>query len=198
MIRQAAKGAAQNKRPQKNHPDFAKMTSLEVAQYIKALMHRHQWGNRETAKHIGYSPAYVTQHLRLLELPEIFTPLINRIAPSEIYKLSVLHAKKPELVEHWLHHNPEPTNRDLTRFLKEARDPNYATTYIRQSKGFPYHFVGKHDGNEVKILLDRKPTDDMVWVHFTKSGIIREIKSDKLTRIHLENKKPQESISRRK
>lgn len=106
------------------------LTSREIAGYIGRQV-RSGIKKSEVAKKLGKSPAYVTQHLTLLDLPEPISDLYQSGALSDvtvINDLVGLFKRFPEEVGSWASEAGQEFTRGAVRLLKEfleerERDP---------------------------------------------------------------------------
>lgn len=108
------------------------LTAREIADYIgRELAAGKKKG--EIAKAIGKSPAYITQHVTLLDLPE---PIAEAFASGRASDVTVVnelvtaYKKAPDAVEAWLADDNQELTRGSVKLLREyldeksGRDPN--------------------------------------------------------------------------
>lgn len=183
----------------KKRRDFSRSNNLDVAQYIRSTMAEKNMSRAEIAKHIGYSLAFVDQHLRLLTLPKIFMPLIIGVSDySAVYRLGTLYDKQPKMVERWIKNNPHPSNAEIRHFIRKAAKEEHEDAHLRDDSASAYQITGKHFDHEGVILLDRGATSGKVWMQFTKSRQIREVNANAIRKLRLIHKDQTASMAETK
>ncbi len=120
------------------------LTAREIADYIgRELANGKKKG--EIAKAIGKSPAFVTQHATLLDLPE---PIAKAFQGGRcrdvtlIYDLVGLHKKHSEGVARWLADADQEITRGSVRLLKEFLEANLGDEGDQDGEG-----AGDDEGN---------------------------------------------------
>jgi ParB family chromosome partitioning protein len=124
------------------------LTAREIADFIgRELAKGKKKG--EIAKEIGKSPAFVTQHVTLLDLPESIAQVFNNGRAKDVTVVNELvtaYRKNPEEVQVWLADGSQEMTRGSVKLLREfldakrsheAGDPDLKTTdenSIRQSE----------------------------------------------------------------
>ena len=116
------------------------LTAREVADFIgRKLTAGKKKG--EIAKMLGKSPAFVTQHVTLLDLPE---PIAEAFASGRANDVTVVnelvsaYKKAPEEVEAWLGDESQELTRGSVKLLKEflddkGRDPNTVDAFTNKT-----------------------------------------------------------------
>ena len=146
----------------------------------------------EIGRSIGKSPAFITQHVALLDLPESLAEIFNSARCQDVTVINDLlsaYKKHPEDVDRFLQDADEEITRGQVRmfkgFLAQRRsggdaglfDP--ATDYGAGIPEKPVHrpvrlahvCVG-FGSRQGKLLLDRSPlSEDSAWVMFTDGEV---------------------------
>lgn len=116
------------------------LTAREVADFIgRKLTAGKKKG--EIAKMLGKSPAFVTQHVTLLDLPE---PIAEAFASGRANDVTVInelvsaYKKAPEEVEAWLGDESQELTRGSVKLLREflddkGRDPNTVDAFTNKT-----------------------------------------------------------------
>jgi ParB family transcriptional regulator, chromosome partitioning protein len=107
------------------------LTPREIADFIGRELAKNK-KKSEIAKEIGKSPAFITQHVTLLDLPEAIAEAFNvgRVRDvTVVNELVTAFKKKPQEVESWLADDEQEITRGSVKLLREflddkARDPN--------------------------------------------------------------------------
>lgn len=158
------------------------LSPREVAEFIGKLLARGR-KKGEIAKIIGKSPAYVTQHVNLLDLPasvaEAFQ--IGRCNDvTVINELARLEKLYPEQTELWLADKMQDINRNTLKTFRDFIDATKPEQQFRtRNKTAPSQKIqagsdklarpalwGELHGRKVKLLLHRVPSSPgMAWFH---------------------------------
>lgn len=132
------------------------LTPREIADFIgRELAKGKKKG--DIAKELGKSPAFITQHVTLLDLPEPVAEAFNsgRVRDvTVVNELVTAYKKKPKEVEGWLDDEDQEITRGSVKLLREflddkARDPNTVDA-----------FSGKTDAEADDDGEQQGPTDD--------------------------------------
>lgn len=123
------------------------LTAREIADFIgRELAKGKKKG--EIAKEIGKSGAFVTQHVTLLDLPEIIADAFNSGRINDVTVVNELvtaHKKNPEDVQAWLADDTQELTRGTVKLMREyldekreqekdqARDPNTVDAFTGQT-----------------------------------------------------------------
>ncbi|WP_047340329.1 transcriptional repressor gene korB [Xanthomonas oryzae] len=130
------------------------LTPREIADFIGRELAKNK-KKGDIAKELGKSPAFITQHVTLLDLPEPVADAFNsgRVRDvTVVNELVTAYKKKPAEVEAWLDDEEQEITRGSVKLLREflddkARDPNTVDA-----------FTGKTDAEEEGG--EQGPTDD--------------------------------------
>ena len=107
------------------------LTPREIADFIGRELAKNK-KKSDIAKEIGKSPAFITQHVTLLDLPEPIAEAFNTDRVRDVTVINELvtaYKKKPSEVEAWLEDSEQEITRGSVKLLREflddkARDPN--------------------------------------------------------------------------
>ena len=165
------------------------LTSREIADVIGRLL-AEGMKKGQIAEKMGKSPAFVTQHASLLDLPE---PLANAFNSGKVSDLTVindlnaLYKKEPEAVEDLLSNEDEIT-RSSVRNLKEFSnsDPKNpadadhekpSKAKVKEKKPEDPDKLKKaivqvmYQGQLARLVLNKRGlSGDEVWIKFEESG----------------------------
>ncbi|EHW7386040.1 ParB/RepB/Spo0J family partition protein [Escherichia coli] len=144
------------------------LTPREIADFIgRELAKGKKKG--DIAKEIGKSPAFITQHVTLLDLPEKIAEAFNtgRVRDvTVVNELVTAFKKRPEEVEAWLDDDTQEITRGSVKLLREfldekGRDPNTVDAFTgktdAESEG-DGHDDDDDDGKDAKDK-EQKPAD---------------------------------------
>lgn len=130
------------------------LTAREIADFIgRELAKGKKKG--EIAKEIGKSPAFVTQHVTLLDLPEPIAEAFNTGRAKDvtvINELVTLYKKAPNEVTAWLDDESQELTRGSTKLLREFVDDKRSG---ERDSNTVDAFSGKTDGEG-----EQGPQDD--------------------------------------
>ena len=103
------------------------LTAREIADYIGRELSK---GNKkgEIAKSIGKSPAFVTQHVTLLDLPDPIAVVFNSGRVNDVTvvnELVIAFKKKPNEVSAWLKDKSQEVTRSSVKFLRDFLDEKH-------------------------------------------------------------------------
>jgi len=109
-------------------------TPMEIARFIERLMKDQGMNKSEVAKALGRSPAFVTHHSALLNLPELIQEAFDQGRVRDVTLINDLVTawkKNPDDVEAWLAQDEQEITRSSLKLLREfleeknkPRDPN--------------------------------------------------------------------------
>ena len=165
------------------------LTSREIADVIGRLL-AEGMKKGQIAEKMGKSPAFVTQHASLLDLPE---PLANAFNSGKVSDLTVindlnaLYKKEPEAVEDLLSNEDEITRssvRNLKEFLnldpKNPADADHekpSKAKVKEKKPEDPDKLKKaivqvmYQGQLARLVLNKRGlSGDEVWIKFEESG----------------------------
>ncbi len=178
------------------------LTAREIADWIgRELAAGKKKG--DIAAELGKSASFVSQHVTLLDLPEVIARLFNegRIGDvTVVNELVTAYKKHPGEVTNWLNDvHDEITRNDVKVFReflseKEKQDqdldelvvedvPQPKTspkTSAKPSKkvGKPMVLVARFEGSDGVLVLNREPTEGKVWIKFEDGELIQVSLSD--------------------
>jgi ParB family transcriptional regulator, chromosome partitioning protein len=101
------------------------LTAREIADYIGSQL-ALKVSQSEIARRIGKSPAYVNQHVTLLDLPDPIATAFTSGRCSDVTvvnQLVKLHRQAPEMVESWLEDEQQDITRTTIATLKDLINP---------------------------------------------------------------------------
>jgi ParB family chromosome partitioning protein len=105
------------------------LTAREIADFIgRELAKGKKKG--EIAKEIGKSPAFVTQHVTLLDLPEPIAEAFNSGRAKDVTVINELvtaYKKNPDEVGAWLADDSQELTRGSVKLLREFLDDKRST-----------------------------------------------------------------------
>lgn len=165
------------------------LTPREIADVIGRLL-AEGMKKGQIAEKMGKSPAFVTQHANLLDLPE---PLANAFNSGKVSDLTVindlnaLYKKEPEAVEDLLSNEDEITRssvRNLKEFLnsdpKNSADADHekpSKAKVKEKKPEDPDKLKKaivqvmYQGQLARLVLNKRGlSGDEVWIKFEESG----------------------------
>jgi ParB family chromosome partitioning protein len=164
------------------------LTAREIADYIGRELARGK-KKRAIANELGKSPAFVSQHVTLLDLPEAIAESFNSGRSRDvtlINDLVTIYTKKPDEVMAWLADDDQEITRGSVKLLRE---------FLNYKQG-PDDFVAdgdgvqrdnkrrmsgnsdpdklkkaiikvKHKGRLASLMLDqRPPSQDSAWLKY--------------------------------
>lgn len=167
------------------------LTPREIADYIGRELARGKL-KRDIAKELGKSPAFVSQHVTLLDLPDQIADSFNSGRCRDvtlINDLVTIYTKKPYEVAAWLADEMQEITRGSLKLLREfleykdspveefvaedfeeqeeeEGDQNIDPNKIRRAiLKIRYH------GRAARLLLDRRPRrEGFAWVRYEDDG----------------------------
>lgn len=116
------------------------LTAREIADFIgRKLAGGMKKG--EVAKILGKSPAFITQHVTLLDLPEAIAQAFSSGRANDVTVVNELvniYKKSPDEVETWLEDESQELTRGSVKLLKEflddkGRDPNTVDAFTNKT-----------------------------------------------------------------
>lgn len=142
------------------------LTSDEVANFLKKLTEQGML-QKEIAKQIGKSPAYVSQHLALLSLPKPIENLYKEGRCKDvtlINDLATIFKKDPAEVTNWIDDKTQDINRTSIRILKEYLDSLDTEGQKNESNASKVDFEGLKG-------IDSQPDDNKMHADSSTSFI---------------------------
>ena len=164
------------------------LTPREIADYIGRELARGK-KKRDIAKELGKSPAFVSQHVTLLDLPDPIAESFNSGRSRDvtlINDLVTIYTKKPDEVTAWLADDDQEITRGSVKLLREfldykqgpddfvADDPGVQREDKRgtTSKHDPDKLKKpiikvKHKGRTARLIFDRRPpSEGSAWLKY--------------------------------
>jgi len=168
--------------------EIADVIGIELAKGVKRV---------HIAKNLGKSPAFVTQHATLLDLPDSIADVFNSGRCKDvtiINELVMLYKKNPNEVNNWLH---DETIEEITRgpiklfreFLAEKQndvkpdDGDYFVMNERDAKKKKTDKIDdptklkkaiikvQHNDRPARLLVNRRPpTEGFAWLKYDDNG----------------------------
>lgn len=172
------------------------LTAREIADYIgRELAKGIKKG--EIAKAISKSPAFVTQHVTLLDLPDPIAEAFNSGRAKDVTVINELvtaFKKKPEEVTDWLADENQEITRGSVKLLREFLDDKRKQEQAGDDDGGDGEGEGGEgdgqDGQDAK-KKDEKPADP----DKLKKAIIQVQHNDRPARLILNRRPPAEGFA---
>lgn len=173
------------------------LTAREIADYIgRELAKGLKKG--EIARNISKSPAFVTQHIALLDLPDPIAEVFNTERTKDVTVINELvtaYKAKPEEVAAWLEAEDQEITRGSVKLLRDYLDDKRQQEPERSGgKGGSGKDVGKkrkkkerqdvsddkmknavvrvvHNERPARLILDRRPlVEGAAWLQYDDDG----------------------------
>ena len=166
------------------------LTAREIADYIGRELARGL-RRKEIAQRISKSPAYITQHAMLLDLPE---PVARAFSSARVRDVSLVnelvqaYRDRPDVVTAWLDDDQQEITRGSVRMLREflaqsivlemlnddAQEPAAsdsvpdASSLARQAResAFKGVLLFTHAGLSCELLMRRPSSRKLAWVRY--------------------------------
>ena len=174
------------------------LTAREIADFIGRELAKGK-KKSEIAKEIGKSPAFVTQHVTLLDLPEPIAKAFNAGRSKDvtvINELATAYKKNPEEVRVWLEDDSQELTRGSVKMLREyledkrsqdgERDPNTVDAFTGKTDG-EAEGDGQGPDDDAKKKEPKEPDPDKL-----KKAIIQVKHDDRPARLILNRRPPAE------
>lgn len=167
------------------------LTAREIADYIgRELAKGKKKG--EIAASLGKSPAFISQHVALLDLPEPIADVFNSGRCRDvtlINELVTVHKKKPGEVTEWLSDETQEITRGSVKLLREFLDDKANKP---KDDGNQEDDEGKGDeaGADPKAKKEKQEDPDKI-----KKAIIQVKHDDRPARINLTKRPPAEGFA---
>lgn len=161
------------------------ISSRDVAKFIKRKLDQGV-KKGEIAKNIGKSPAFITQHIALLNLPDVLKNAFDDGRCSDvtlISKLSNLHKDNPTEVENWL----SDVDQDVTRGSVKTLDDFISQKNIDSGEVETESDEIDSDENNKKEKKEKKDSDPNKF----KKAIVKVLYQGRQSRLIL-NQRPSE------
>ena len=172
------------------------LTAREIADFIgRELAKGRRKG--EIATMLSKSPAYVSQHAALLDLPE---PLARAFGAGRVRDVTLVnellaaHRQRPDLVGQWLNDEQQEVTRGTVRMLRAFLTESNALAGVPgmapPGPGEPQANAGlapvvaafhgtvlvTHHGREAYLQLRRRPSHaTLAWVRYVADGTVTEV-----------------------
>jgi ParB family chromosome partitioning protein len=164
------------------------LTPREIADYIGRELARGK-RKRDIARELGKSPAFISQHVTLLDLPDPIAESFNSGRSRDvtlINDLVTIYTKKPDEVTAWLADYTQEITRGSVKLLREfldykqgpddfvADDPGVQREDKRRTSGnngpdkLKKAIIRvKHKGRTASLILDRRPpSEGSAWLEY--------------------------------
>ena len=171
------------------------LTPREIADYIGRELARGK-KKREIATELGKSPAFISQHVTLLDLPDPIADSFNSGRSRDvtlINDLVTIYTKKPDEVTAWLADDDQEITRGSVKLLREflnykqgtddfvANDPGMrreekraASSKIDPDKLKRAIVQVRHKGRTARLILDRRPpSEGSAWLRYDDGQVAR-------------------------
>lgn len=163
------------------------LTAREIADFIgRELAKGKKKG--EIAKEIGKSPAFVTQHVTLLDLPEPIAEVFNNGRAKDVTVVNELvtaYKKNPDEVGAWLADDSQELTRGSVKLLREYLDDKRRHQDDERDPNTVDAFTGKTDSEDEDAKKEKKEEDpDKI-----KKAIVLVKHDDRMARL-LTNRRP--------
>jgi ParB family chromosome partitioning protein len=164
------------------------LTPREIADYIGRELARGK-KKRDIAKELAKSPAFISQHVTLLDLPDPLADAFNSGRSRDvtlINDLVTIYTKKPNEVTAWLADDDQEITRGSVKLLREflnykqgpddfvaddlgvQREDKRPTTSKNDQDKLKRAIVKvKHKGRTARLILDRRPpSNGSAWLRY--------------------------------
>jgi ParB family transcriptional regulator, chromosome partitioning protein len=164
------------------------LTPREIADYIGRELARGK-KKRDIARELGKSPAFVSQHVTLLDLPDPIAESFNSGRSRDvtlINDLVTIYTKKPYEVTAWLADDDQEITRGSVKLLREfldykqgpddfvahessvqKEDKRGASSKSDSDKLKKPFIKVKHKGRTARLILDRRPpSEGSAWLKY--------------------------------
>jgi ParB family chromosome partitioning protein len=138
------------------------LTPREIAEFIGRELATGK-KKQAIAKEIGKSPAFVTQHVTLLDLPEPIADAFNAGRANDVTVVNELvkaYKKSPEEVAAWLEDDDQELTRGSVKLLREYLEDKRQHEEEDQGPG-PGGSEGEDEGGEGDPAGEQKPKKDL-------------------------------------
>ncbi|WP_020405841.1 ParB/RepB/Spo0J family partition protein [Hahella ganghwensis] len=169
------------------------LTPREIADYIGRKL-AAGIKKKDIAELIGKSPAYVTQHVTLLDLPDVIAEAFNLGRASDVTVVNELvrvHKKNPDEVEAWLDDEDQELTRGSVKLLREYledkrrhsedddRDPNTIDAFTGKTDAER----DEEESSQTTKAEKKEPDPDKL-----KSAIVLVLHDDRQARLVLKRR----------
>ncbi|CCD35602.1 Chromosome (plasmid) partitioning protein ParB [Candidatus Paraburkholderia kirkii UZHbot1] len=175
------------------------LTQREIADFIGRELAKGKKKN-DIAKELGKSPAFITQHVTLLDLPEAIAGAFNADRVRDVTVVNELvtaYKKKPQEVDAWLKDEEQEITRGSVKLLREFLDDKGRDSHIVDacSDRTDAEAAGKQQGptddsSESQGKAAREPDPDKL-----KKAILQVRHDDRPARLILTKRPPAEGFA---
>jgi ParB family chromosome partitioning protein len=190
------------------------LTPREIADFISREVN-NGFEQKEIAKRIGKSKAFVSQHLALMDLPKPIAMAFNSGRAQDVTAINDLvrlHKTHATAVEQWLGHPDTEVTRKTVKEMRDrakndgddelpdigngtVADEAAGTTRPKKDKGAPKDnskkfrkavVLLKHRDKEARLLYDRRPEKaSRVWIRYENGGTVASVEVSALKLVRL-------------
>jgi ParB family chromosome partitioning protein len=171
------------------------LTPREISDYIGRELARGK-KKRDIAKELGKSPAFVSQHVTLLDLPDPIAESFNSGRSRDvtlINDLVTIYTRKPDEVKAWLSDEDQEITRGSVKLLRDFLNEKQGSDgFVADDDGLQRQdkkptssksdpdklkkavIKVKHNGRMATLILDRRPpSQDTAWLKYEDGQIAR-------------------------
>lgn len=173
------------------------LTAREIADYIGRELAKGI-KKSEIAKAIGKSPAFVTQHVTLLDLPEAIAQAFNSGRVKDVTVINELvtaFKKKPQEVGAWVNDENQEITRGSVKLLREFLDDKRMHEHGDDSAGSSVE-GRSDDADDVPASSDAaKKVDKTGDPDKLKKAVVQVLHDDRAARLILNRRPPAEGFA---
>jgi len=169
------------------------LTAREIADFIGREMAKGI-KKGEIAKSISKSPAFVTQHITLLDLPDPIAEAFNSGRVKDVTVINELvtaYKKKPQDVSAWLDDDSQEITRGSVKLLREFLDDKSRHETGEEEAAIDPNTVEGSEGEAIGKEKEEKPTDP----DKLKKAIVRVQHDGRPARLILTRRPPAEGFA---
>ena len=169
------------------------LTAREIADFIGREM-AQGIKKGEIAKSISKSPAFVTQHITLLDLPDPIAEAFNSGRVKDVTVINELvtaYKKKPQDVSAWLDDDSQEITRGSVKLLREFLDDKSRHETGEEEATIDPNTVEGSKGEAIRKEKEEKPTDP----DKLKKAIVRVQHDGRPARLILTRRPPAEGFA---
>jgi ParB family chromosome partitioning protein len=169
------------------------LTAREIADFIGREMAKGI-KKGEIAKSISKSPAFVTQHITLLDLPDPIAEAFNSGRVKDVTVINELvtaYKKKPQDVSAWLDDDSQEITRGSVKLLREFLDDKSRHETSEEEAAIDPNTVEGSEGEAISKEKKEKPTDP----DKLKKAIVRVQHDGRPARLILTRRPPAEGFA---
>lgn len=169
------------------------LTAREIADFIGREMAKGI-KKSEIAKSISKSPAFVTQHITLLDLPDPIAEAFNSGRVKDVTVVNELvtaYKKKPQDVSAWLDDDSQEITRGSVKLLREFLDDKSRHETGEEEAAIDFNTVEGSEGEAIGKEKEEKPADP----DKLKRAIVRVQHDGRPARLILTRRPPAEGFA---